>query len=151
MRITSTGGACFACPISVPRVFERPDSLTMTCNMTGFRSMNIAHMGSAAYFDINPINLFGLPMQGGMFFIQITTWQNRYEYGIINWRDTGSNVPIVSVTYTTISCNVGTSSQIQICPTIPNGGPGGDNILRIYICNMHSNGHGYSGMMYAVS
>jgi len=149
ITLTNTGGVCFACPLSVPRVFERSSDLTNTCNMTGFRSLNIAHMGSAGYFDINPASLFGLPSQGGMVFIQITTWQRRYEYGIINWQDNGSNVPITNVTYTTISCNVGSSSQIQICPTVPNAGT--DCILRIYICNMHNNGHGYTGMIYAVS
>jgi hypothetical protein len=149
LKLTSAGSTCFACPISVPRVFEKPSDLTVTCNMTGFRSLNLAHQGAAGYIDINPVRLFDLPYQGGLFFIQITTWQRRYEYGIINWVDNGSNVPIVAVNYTTISCNPGVTTPIQISATVPN--PGSDNIIRIYICNMHSNGHGYSGMIYAVS
>jgi hypothetical protein len=149
LKLTSAGSTCFACPIFVPRVYERPDDLTVTCNMTGFRSLNLAHQGAAGYIDINPVRLFSLPYQGGLFFIQITTWQRRYEYGIINWVDNGSNVPIIAVNYTTISCNPGASTPIQISATVPN--PGSDNIIRIYICNMHSNGHGYSGMIYAVS
>jgi hypothetical protein len=149
LKLTSAGSTCFACPISVPKVYQRPDDLTVTCNMTSFRSLNLAHQGAAGYIDINPVRLFGLPYQGGMFFIQITTWQRRYEYGIINWVDNGSNVPIIAVNYTTISCNPGANTPIQISATVPN--PGSDNIIRIYICNMHSNGHGYSGMIYAVS
>ena len=97
----------------------------------------LAHGGSTPFTrSFNPVDIWGMPVQGGMVRLEVAGWSQRVNCGYIQFQNAGGNGVLTSVVYVQTAING--SGQISVAINSAN-----NNTIDVNFTGWHSNAHAW--------